>query len=303
MRLVALLAALLLASCAEAQPARGTAQAHAVAVEVQAAAAAKAADAAELDAAQAAGDEARAAELAELAEARAVATPTADLIGRAAAARLALAEARAAARSTQVRALALRERSDAAAGRIAAAVRAAGAERAAEDAAAQERWWRGVGIAAGFAGLAAGVLLGGLVAWLLKMPRQGIALGALVAAAGLSCLLLAYALPYAGVVLLSLGGIAVALLVAAAWWAWRHRSDLLQGNADLALATAASRALDAVEAEPRDGLREVQDAAKRALGAAVDAAGRRAQLENLRGDDRAWAATNAASAAPQGAAR
>ena len=37
----------------------------------------------------AAGDEARAAELAELAEARAVATPTADLIGRAAAARLA----------------------------------------------------------------------------------------------------------------------------------------------------------------------------------------------------------------------
>lgn len=294
MRLAALMAVLLLTSCADPQPARGTAQAHAVAVESQAAAAEDAASAAELDAAQAAGDEARAAELAELAEARAVASPTADLIGRAAAARLALAEARAAARSSQVRALALRERSDAAAGRIADAVRAAGAEREAEAAAEQERWWRGVGISAGFVGLAAGVLLGGLVAWLLKMPRQGIALGALVAAAGLSCLLMAYALPYAGVVLLSLGGIAVALLVAAAWWAWRHRADLLQGRADLALATAASRALDAVEAEPRDGLAEAQDAAKRALGAAVDAAGRRGQLERLRGSDRAWAATNAA---------
>jgi len=176
-------------------------------------------------------------------------------------------------------------------------VRAAGAERAAEDAAAQERWWRGVGIAAGFAGLAAGVLLGGLVAWLLKLPRQGIAIGALVAATGLACLLLAYALPYAGVVLLSLGGIAVALLIAAAWWAWRHRADLLQGRADLAMATAASRALDAVEADPRDGLREAQDAAKRALGTAVDVAGRRAQLESLRGDDRAWSATNAATVA------
>lgn len=297
MRLAALMAVLLLTSCADPQPARGTAQAHAVAVESQAAAAEDAASAAELDAAQAAGDEARAAELAELAEARAVATPTAGLIGRAAAARLALAEARAAARSSQVRALALRERSDAAAGRIADAVRAAGAEREAEAAAEQERWWRGVGIAAGFAGLAAGVLLGGLVAWLLKLPRQGIALGALVAAAGLSCLLLAYALPYAGVVLLSLGGIAVALLVSAAWWAWRHRADLLQGRADLALATAASRALDAVEADPRDGLRDAQDAAKRALGAAVDAAGRRSQLESLRGDDRAWSATNAAPVA------
>lgn len=289
MRAAILLSALLaLSACAEAPPPRGTAQSRAVAVEARAVAADEAADAAEMEAAQAAGDEARAAELAELAEARAVATPTADLIGRAAAARLALAEARAAARSTQVRALALRERADSAAERIADAVRAAGDERQAEDAAAQERWWRGVGIAAGFAGLAAGVLLGGLVAWLLKLPRQGAALGALVAAAGLSCLLLAYALPYAGAVLLSLGGIAVALLIAAAWWAWRHRSDLAQGRADLALATAASRALDAAEAEPRDGLREVQDAAKRALGAAVDAAGRRTQLDLLRGPDRMW---------------
>lgn len=303
MRLAAILAVLLLTSCAEAPPPRGTAQSHAVAVEVQAAAAEDAASAAELDAVAATGEEARAGELATLADALAAATPTADLIARAAAARLALAEARAAARSAQVRAITLRERADTSAAKIAAAVRAAAAEREAEDLAAQERWWRGIGIAAGFAGVAGGALLGGLVAWLLKLPRQGLALGALVAAAGLSCLLLAYALPYAGVVLLSLGGIAVALLVAAAWWAWRHRADLLQGRADLAMATAASRALDAVEADPRDGLREVQDAAKRALGAAVDAAGRRAQLESLRGDDRAWAATNAASAALQGAAR
>lgn len=297
MRLAALMAVLLLTSCADPQPARGTAQAHAVAVESQAAAAEDAASAAELDAVAAAGDEARAAELATQAEVAATATPTAALIARAAAARLALAEARAAARSSQVRALALRERADTSAAKIAAAVRAAAAEREAEDLAAQERWWRGIGIAAGFAGVAGGALLGGLVAWLLKLPRQGLALGALVAAAGLSCLLLAYALPYAGVVLLGLAAVAVALLVAAAWWAWRHRADLLQGRADLALATAASRALDAVEADPRDGLRDAQDAAKRALGAAVDAAGRRAQLESLRGDDRAWSATNAATVA------
>lgn len=216
-------------ACAEAPPARGSAQ-------DQAAGAASAASTARSDADSASDEAARAAAIAAHAEAQAQAEPTPARIQAAVEARLHAAVTRALADDRAARA-------DAAAERAASAAKAAEAERAAEAAAAAERarldraWW----IAAGASFLAvvgAAVLLG------LRAPLRWLLLPAAVL--GGAWALYAFAAWAAWIAAAVAGALLLGLLTAVVW-TLRHLARVEWPDAVDSLRRAMPDAADAYD--------------------------------------------------------
>lgn len=252
-----------LVSCTDSTAPRGSAQ-------DQAAGAAARADILTISADQAAVDaatkQARADELAR----QATEHPTAESIATAADARVDAVAAAAVAKALATQ----------------AATATAAAERAAklarderdEDQAAQDvRSWQRLCRLVGLIGVGVGALVGGAIGWLVR-PRTGILAGLLIAGTGAICHSYGQAhawLPWAVLATIVLGLVAWAL---AHWQVGR-------------LGRALSKALDLVEADPRDGLAEEQDAAKEALGKAIKAAGLEDVFDRMRGENRDWKAT------------
>jgi hypothetical protein len=249
-----------LVSCADSTAPRGSAQDQAAGAAARADTLTGSADRAAVDAAT---KQARAVELARQAEEQ----PTAARIAAAADARVEAAAAVAVAKALATQAAT----ATAAAERAATLARI---ERDAELAAADARWMAGVCRLVGLVGVGAGVLVGGFLGWLVR-PRTGILAGILIVGTGLAC---------------------AAYGAALAWLPWAVGATVLLGVVAWALAhwqvgrvgRALSKALDLVEADPRDGLADEQDAAKEALAKAIKAAGLDDVYDRLRGENRDW---------------
>ncbi len=268
----ACLLSIALISCGDQPAARpGTAQATAAGAQARVDAAARAADVAGTDAARLAGE-------AAAATARAAATGLEDDI-------TAAVEARVRAAQAQAVHVALLQQESTARTAASAAIKAAAAERDAEQAAQDYRSWVRLCRIVGLTAIGGGILIGGLVGWLLERPRTGVGISLLLGAAGSACIAIGPAtawLPW------MVGGAAV---LALAWWAIGHRLDRLRAAAELAkrelmqgAVIAGSRAIDAIE---RDAPHRVS-AAKAALGDAIAVAGLGTTIERLRGPSRDW---------------
>ncbi len=197
----------LLTSCAESAPRPGTAQAQAATATARAETDNRAADTA---AVEAAAKQAKAQEL----ERQAIATPTPELIRRA-------ADARVEAASASAVAAALHRVADEAEADAAAAAKRAASERAAEAQAADDRWWRMITRIAGAAGIVLGILIGGITAKLID-AKTGAFLGLLLAGSGLVVALYGAAFTW---LLILLG---VALVLAIVVWSLHHRRQIAE---------------------------------------------------------------------------
>lgn len=263
-RTLILIFAILTSGCDHDWPRKGTAQG-------QAASAAGRAEATRTSADQAAQDAAAKEGRADALESQAQAQPTSDRIRQA-------AEARADAMTARRVADALDRLAKDASATADAKARLAAQERAAELADADRRWWVGITRAAGLAGVILGLLIGGAIARYAS-PREGAFWGILIAGAGILVAGFGASLAWLPVVAISI----VALLAAAGLIAWWRRHGQTAG-----VAIAASRTIDAMEAEPMPDASETVAQAKRALGAAVDRSGMRRRLDSLRGATRRW---------------
>lgn len=264
MRTALLLLALLLSGGCSDAPRPGTAQ-------DQAATAASRAETTRTAADQAAQDAARKDGQATAMENQAKATPTADLIRRA-------AEARADAITAQRIAEALDRLATDASEAATAKAKAAAIERAAELAEADRRWWVGITRCVGLAGVLLGLLIGGALARYAS-PREGAFWGILIAGAGILAAGYGATLSWLPVVAIAL----ISLLTVAGLLVWWRRHGATAG-----VAIAASRTIDAMEAEPIPDASETVAQAKLALGRAVDRSGMRRRLDSLRGATRRW---------------
>lgn len=258
--LLGLIALLALVSCGEVPPPRGSAQDQAAGATARADSTTRAADAAEIDAAT------KGATAHEL-ERQAVQDPTPERIRAA-------ADARVEAAAAQAVAQALRRQSAEATTAATGAAVAARQEREADARAASDLAWVELTRWVGLIGVGAGVLLGGLLGWLVT-PRLGILTGLLVTGTGLACT--AYGASIRWLPLALLAAIALALVA----WALAHWRI---GRVGVAL----SRALDAAESDPHPTLAAEIDTAKAELGKAVQAAGLESRFEKLRGEARTW---------------
>jgi len=249
--------------CTE-QPRPGSAQ-------VQAATASGRADATRSSADQAAMDAAAKDGAAAALESQAKATPTADLIRRA-------SEARADAITAQRVSEALERLATDASAAATYKAKAAATERATEQAEADRRWWVGITRCVGLAGVLLGLLIGGALARYAS-PREGAFWGILIAGAGILAAGYGATLSWLPVVAIAL----VALLTVVGLLVWWRRHGATAG-----VAIAASRTIDAMEAEPIPDASETVAQAKLALGRAVDRSGMRRRLDSLRGATRRW---------------
>ena len=258
--LLGLIALLALAGCGEVPPPRGSAQDQAAGATARADTTTRAADAAEIDAAT------KAATAHEL-ERQAVQDPTPVRIRAA-------ADARVDAAAAQAVATALRRQSAEATSAAQAAAVTARQERDAEARAASDLAWVSLTRWVGLIGVGAGVLLGGLLGWLVT-PRLGILTGLLVTGTGLACTAYGASLRWLPLALL------VVVVLALVAWALSHWRV---GRVGIAL----SRALDAAESDPHPTLADEIDTAKAELGKAVKAAGLTQRFDKLRGEARTW---------------
>lgn len=250
MRLILLLACLLLTSCGDNPPPRGSAQDQAAGAAGRADSTTAAADAAGVAAASA---QARADQLERLA----VATPTEERIRLAAAARVDADVAVAVARELKRQA----EEATAAAERAAGLARQ---EREAEQRAADDRRWRNLCRWLGLVGVVAGAALGGLLTWFAS-ARVGVPVGATIA--GLGLLVAAYGQTVAWLPVALLAAVLAGL---AAWGLYHLRA--------LRLNLALSRTVDALEGTAATSVM----AAKEALGEAVARSGLASQIARKR---------------------
>jgi membrane protein implicated in regulation of membrane protease activity len=236
---VALLAALLLvaAGCGEDPPKRGSAQDQAANASGRAAANAEAADSAHVAAASA-----RAA--ADQLEKEALAHPSAEAIHKAADARVDAAAKEAVDRALQDTSRKATEEAERAA-------KLAATERAKDDEAADFRRWVYQCRLFGLAGVAAGVLLGGLLAWLVS-PKLGAPLGAIIVTVGLMVIAFGQTVTWLPLVL------ALAIIAGLVVWALAH-------SRTLAVTTQLSKTVDTLEGNTAEAVGDVKDK----LGAAV----------------------------------
>lgn len=237
----------------------------------QAASAASRAETTRAAADQASQDAARKDGQATALENQSKATPTSDLIRRA-------AEARADAITAQRVSDALERLATDASASATAKAKAAAIERAAELADADRRWWVGITRAVGLAGVVLGLLIGGAIARYAS-PKEGAFWGILIGLAGI--LTAGYGASLSWLPVVAISAMSAAVVLGLVIW-WRRNGGLA------AVALAASRTVDAVEADPHPDARADIDAAKAALGKAVDRAGMRPRLDRLRGVARRW---------------
>ena len=261
---IAVFAAIALFGCGEVPPQRGSAQENAAGASARAESTAKLADSAEIDAA---AKDAAAKEL----ERKAAKDPTPDRIRAADDARVEAASSRAVAEALR------RQSSDADNAAKIAAV-AARSEREAEARAASDLAWVSITRLVGMVGVGAGVMIGGILAWLVT-PRIGALAGLLVASTGIACT--AYGASLRWMPLAVLASVVVALVA----WAMAHWHA---GRVGVAL----SHALDATESDPHPTMADEINDAKKNLGKAVAASGLAKRFEKLRGSSRTWGRRN-----------